>query len=71
MPAEALHGPTVADWVEHEEALEGRRELLAGRLVVVQGGSDRHDTVVTPCTTAWPHRSGSPGAACTRTAAAS
>jgi len=47
MTAEALHDPTIGEWVAHEEAREGRCELLAGRLVVVQGGSDRHDTVVT------------------------
>jgi Uma2 family endonuclease len=47
MTAEALHDLTIAAWVEHEEAAQGRCELVAGRLVVVQGGSDRHSTVVT------------------------
>jgi Uma2 family endonuclease len=47
MTAEPVGGLDVAAWVAHEESRPGRRELVAGRLVLVQGASDRHDTIVT------------------------
>ncbi len=47
MTAGPVDGLSVADWIAREESRPGRRELIAGRLVVVQGASDRHDTIVT------------------------
>jgi Uma2 family endonuclease len=38
---------TWQQWLDLEDAAEERHELIAGRLVLDQGGTDRHDTVVT------------------------
>ena len=75
MTAEPGGGVGVAAWVAHEESRPDRRELVAGRLVLVQGASDRHDTTLydplRPSTTGSPDRSAVPGAGCIRTTGAS
>jgi Uma2 family endonuclease len=38
---------TWQQWLDLEDVSEERHELFAGRLVLDQGGTDRHDTVVT------------------------
>ncbi len=38
---------TWQEWLDLEDAREDRHELIDGRLVLDQGGTDRHDTVVT------------------------
>jgi Uma2 family endonuclease len=38
---------TIEEWVAYEESHEGRRDLVDGHLIVVQGGTDKHDTIVT------------------------
>jgi hypothetical protein len=39
---------TWQEWLDLEDVSEERHELFGGRLVLHQGGTDRHDTVVTP-----------------------
>lgn len=38
---------TWQEWLDFEDTTEDRHELVDGRLVLVQGATDRHDTVVT------------------------
>ncbi len=45
MTAEAVTPVTVEEWLAFEESTDERHELIRGRLVLVQGGTERHDLV--------------------------
>ena len=45
--AQPLQRMTIEEWIAYEESHDGRRDLVDGHLVLVQGGTDKHDTIVT------------------------
>lgn len=46
MTSEVSEPLTVEQWLAYEASVDERHELIEGRLVRVQGGTDLHDTVV-------------------------